>query len=151
MTRPPALDFAHLHSLTGPYGTYEHAEFSSPRAEHGYCTDDVSRVLRVASRELEPDDDLVWLARSSLDFLAAAQDRDGRFRNRRRRSGSWFGPHTTEDCWGRAIWALGTCFARTTSERPARPSRCGSSSGPLNSARGGRARWRSRPSAPPRS
>ncbi len=107
------LDYSHLHALTGPYGTFEHAQFASPRVKHGYCTDDVARVLLVASREPHPDADLIWLARSSLDFLAAAQGRDGRFRNRRRASGSWSGPHTTEDCWGRALWALGTAAARS--------------------------------------
>ena len=69
------LDYSHLHALTGPYGTFEHAQFASPRVKHGYCTDDVARVLLVASREPHPDADLIWLARSSLDFLAAAQPR----------------------------------------------------------------------------
>ena len=35
------LNYSHLHALSGPYGTFEHAEIARPRVEHGYCTDDV--------------------------------------------------------------------------------------------------------------
>jgi hypothetical protein len=109
----PEPRFSHLHSLTGPHGTYEHAEHAFARIEHGYCTDDVARVLLVASREPDPDADLLALARSSLSFLKAAQSRSGKFRNRRHSGGSWSGPRTADDCWGRALWALGTTFARS--------------------------------------
>ncbi len=113
MISAPEPRFSHLHSLTGPHGTYEHAEHAFARVEHGYCTDDVARVLLVASREPDPDADLVALARSSLSFLDAAQSRTGKFWNRRHSGGSWSGPRTADDCWGRALWALGTTFARS--------------------------------------
>jgi hypothetical protein len=45
-----------------------------------------------------------------MRFLAAAQGRDGQFRNRRSETGSWSGPFVSEDCWGRAIWALGSAI-----------------------------------------
>ena len=47
----PAPDFGHLYSMTDERGTFEHALFSEPRPEHGYCTDDMARVLVVATRE----------------------------------------------------------------------------------------------------
>ncbi|MDE3065438.1 MAG: glycosyltransferase [Acidobacteriota bacterium] len=112
----PEPRFSHLHSLTGPHGTFEHAEYTFARVEHGYCTDDVSRVLLVASREPDPDSDLIALASSSLDFLSHAQGRTGKFRNRRDADGSWSGPRTADDCWGRAMWALGTTVARSPRE-----------------------------------
>ena len=39
--------FAHLDSLTDHFGTFEHARHAEARPEHGYCTDDVARVLLV--------------------------------------------------------------------------------------------------------
>jgi len=106
-------NFSHLLSLSGPLGTFEHAEHTVARPEHGYCTDDVARALIVATREPYPDDDVVELARSSLRFLQAAQSANGHFRNRRRSTGTWFGASTSDDWWGRALWALGTTIARS--------------------------------------
>ena len=49
---PPS--FAHLERMTDDCATFEHADHASPRREHGYCTDDMARVLVVTSREPEP-------------------------------------------------------------------------------------------------
>jgi hypothetical protein len=116
VTRVPRPDFSHLFSLSGPFGTFEHADHARPRVEHGYCTDDVARVLLVSSREDEPTLELRQLATSSLEFLRGAQGSDGRFKNRRTASGVWRGVATDEDCWGRAVWSLGTAIARSTDE-----------------------------------
>ncbi len=113
MIEVPQPNFDHLVALTGPYGTYEHADRTNPRVEHGYCTDDVARVLLVLERERDLSPVLSDLATSSLEFLALAQSSDGRFRNRRLASGEWRGPTSAEDCWGRAVWALGTTIARS--------------------------------------
>ena len=82
MIEVPQPNFDHLVALTGPYGTYEHADRTNPRVEHGYCTDDVARVLLVLERERDLSPVLSDLATSSLEFLALAQSSDGRFRNR---------------------------------------------------------------------
>ncbi len=111
MTRAPSPDYTHLLALSGPYGTFEHADHSRPRVEHGYCTDDVARVLLVTSREVAPSVELHQLAGSSLEFLRSAQGPDGRFKNRRTSSGEWLGVPTDDDCWGRALWSLGTVIA----------------------------------------
>ena len=111
-----APNFSHLLSMTDENGTFEHADHAEPRREHGYCTDDVARVLLVVAREPSAHPDLVKLARSSQEFLTASQSSDGASRNRRSASGEWFGPFTTEDCWGRSIWAFGTAAARSTDE-----------------------------------
>jgi hypothetical protein len=112
MTRP-APDVAHLVELTDSRGTFEHALFTQPRREHGYCTDDMARVLVVATREPDPPSALHRLAGISLRFLAAAQDLDGAYRNRMDRAGRWEDEPTTEDCWGRAVWGLGTAAAHS--------------------------------------
>jgi len=116
MKRTPQPDFTHLLSLSGPHGTFEHAEFTEARVEHGYCTDDVARVLLVTSRESEPSFEVGELARKSLSFLSDAQGLDGRIKNRRAESGAWLGPRTNEDCWGRSIWSFGTAIARSSDE-----------------------------------
>jgi hypothetical protein len=109
----PLPDFTHLLSLSGPHGTFEHADHATARVEHGYCTDDVARVLLVTSRESAPSADVSGLAQSSLEFLRDAQSVDGRMKNRRTATGAWLGPATDDDCWGRAVWSLGTVIARS--------------------------------------
>ncbi len=104
----PLPNFAHLLLLSGPFGTFEHAEFDAPRLEHGYCTDDVARVLIVLAREPALSDELRALARTSYHFLRSAQSADGTFRNRRDLRGVFIGASTNHDWWGRAMWALGT-------------------------------------------
>ena len=89
-------------------GTFEHAELTEPRREHGYCTDDVARVLVVTTREPHPDRAVKDLVARSLRFLEDAQDLDGRWRNRMDERGRWTGGHAVDDCWGRALWGLGT-------------------------------------------
>jgi hypothetical protein len=112
VTAPTAL--RHLVAMTDRYGTFEHAEQAKPRREHGYCVDDMARVLLVASREPEASPVSLELARRSLRFLAEAQGATGRIRNRRSADGRWHGRRGVEDCWGRSVWALGTAAAAST-------------------------------------
>ncbi|MBU6495733.1 MAG: glycosyltransferase [Acidobacteria bacterium] len=113
----PTVSFEHLHALSGPLGTFEHCEGREPRVEHGYCTDDVARVLLACLREPQPDSEVLDLASRSLDFLHGAQDARGRFVNRRQTTGQWMGRATNEDCWGRAVWALGLASVRGRDEQ----------------------------------
>ncbi len=108
----PAPPFRHLLRLTDHFGLLEHAEGIVPRHEHGYCVDDVARGLVVVCRERSPGDELVTLARRYLYFLAQAQAPDGRFRNRLGYDRRWKDVPGTRDCWGRALWGLGTAAAR---------------------------------------
>ncbi|MBJ7338759.1 glycosyltransferase [Mycolicibacterium sp.] len=108
MTRTPVPRFDHLLYLTDERGTFEHALLSEPRPEHGYCTDDMARVLVVASREPEPAPAVQWLTRLAMSFLGEAQAPDGSYRNRMDAAGRWLDEPTVEDCWGRSIWGLGT-------------------------------------------
>ena len=54
--------FDHLIRMTDQNGTFEHARFAEPRPEHGYCTDDMARVLVVAARQPQPSSDVNRLA-----------------------------------------------------------------------------------------
>jgi hypothetical protein len=109
----PDPPFQHLLRLTDHIGLLEHAEGPTPRLEHGYCVDDVARGLVAVCREPEPRHELVVLARRYLYFLAQAQAPDGRFRNRLGYDRRWHGEPGTHDCWGRALWGLGTAAARS--------------------------------------
>ena len=107
----PDPDFRHLVHMTDERGTFEHALFSEPRPEHGYCSDDMARVLVVATRERTSTPALHNLAKISLRFLLDALDAQGKCRNRMNQAGDWEDRPAVEDCWGRTIWGLGTAAA----------------------------------------
>jgi hypothetical protein len=109
----PEPDFGHLVSMTDARGTFEHALFSEPRPEHGYCSDDMARVLVVATREQRPARAMRNLAMLSLTFLQDALDSQGKCRNRMNRSGTWEDSPALDDCWGRTIWGLGTAASHS--------------------------------------
>ena len=109
MTLP---SFGHVLSMTDDIGMFEHADHDVPRREHGYCVDDVARLLIVAVREPDDSQPVRELARTAFRFLAASQNATGRTRNRRAANGHWHGRHTVEDCWGRSVWAFGTAARR---------------------------------------
>ena len=110
-TPPPKFD--HLLRLTDRRGTFEHACLTEPVPEHGYCTDDVARVLVVATREPGPEPTLNGLAGVALRFLDEAQAPTGACRNRMDSTGRWVDQPTLDDCWGRCIWGLGTAAAHS--------------------------------------
>jgi hypothetical protein len=105
--------FGHLLRMTDHRATYEHALLTEPRREHGYCTDDMARVLVVATREPETPGVLNGLAGKALRFLNDAQSYDGACRNRMDKTGRWTDQPTTDDHWGRCIWGLGTAAAHS--------------------------------------
>jgi hypothetical protein len=111
MSHPPP-PFRHLQRMTDSIGLLEHAEGIVPRHEHGYCVDDVARGLVVVCRELSPSQDIITMGRRYLYFLAQAQAADGKFHNRLGYDRHWHDQPGTEDCWGRALWGLGTAAAR---------------------------------------
>ena len=104
----PSARFDHLRRMTDHRGLWEHARYTTPRIEHGYCTDDNARALIVASRQPDPSPDLVELAGVYLAFLRDAQLPNGGFHNRRSPNGSWTDEVGSDDSQGRALWALGS-------------------------------------------
>ncbi|MEO3761652.1 glycosyltransferase [Mycobacterium sp. B14F4] len=111
-TSPPPV-FDHLMRLTDRRGTMEHACFAEPLPEHGYCTDDVARVLVVTTRDQGGDRALDGLAGLSLRFLNEAQSLTGPCHNRMDHEGNWTDEPALEDAWGRCLWGLGTAAAHS--------------------------------------
>ena len=112
----PEPSFEHIVRLTDQHGTFEHADHTTPRPEHGYCTDDMARLLVVTSREPNRDIVVEGLQLAALRFVIDAQAPQGSCRNRMSSDGRWHGPWVTEDCWGRSLWGLGTAAARAENQ-----------------------------------
>ena len=108
--------FSHLLALSDAGGLFEHALHDVPRPEHGYCIDDESRALVVLCREQDLDDDLLALARRCLALVADAITADGLCHNRHDATGAWTDDAGLDDCWGRALWALGYAAAHAPAE-----------------------------------
>ncbi|GAA2533536.1 glycosyltransferase [Mycolicibacterium diernhoferi] len=110
---PITVRFDHLLRISDQHGTFEHALGAEPRREHGYCTDDMARVLVVTSRQPEPDATVRALERVAVRFLDEAQAYSGGCRNRMDVNGRWTDSYALEDCWGRCLWGLGTAAAHS--------------------------------------
>ena len=107
--------FDHLERLTDDRGVFEHALFTVPRREHGYCVDDAARGLIVACRE--PDHGPARrLARTYLAFVLDALHPAGTCHNRMAADGQWRDEAAVGDWWGRALWGLGV--AATSAQTP---------------------------------
>ncbi|MBB3605378.1 hypothetical protein FHT40_005062 [Mycolicibacterium sp. BK556] len=109
----PIPVFEHLLRMTDHRGTFEHGCLDQPRPEHGYCTDDMARVLVVAAREPDAIGEVNRLAGVALRFLGDAQALTGACRNRMNVAGNWMDDPSLDDCWGRCLWGLGTAVARS--------------------------------------
>jgi glycosyltransferase involved in cell wall biosynthesis len=113
----PEINLDHLSLMTDQTGMLQHAAFSVPRYEDGYCLDDNARALLVtALLEDEGTDQgkaVRVIASRYLAFVSYAFDRaSGRFRNFMSYSRCWVEACGSEDSHGRAIWALGTAVGR---------------------------------------
>lgn len=110
VTRLPQPDFGHLRALTDRLGVWEHAAFSNPRQDHGFCTDDNARALVVVNRQAAISGGLTDLAATYLGFVLEARTPEG-FHNRRDLRGAWTDTVGGDDCQGRAWWGLGTAYS----------------------------------------
>jgi len=115
----PELKLNHLSRMTDSTGVFQHAVFSVPNFSQGYCTDDNARAfaLAVLLGELGEDPERVRaLATTCAAFLHHAFDREMlRFRNFLSFDRRWIDEQGSEDCHGRALWALGVCVGRSPS------------------------------------
>jgi hypothetical protein len=103
--------------MTDSTGVFQHAVFSVPNFSEGYCTDDNARafVLAVLLGELGQDPESVrTLATTSAAFLHHAFDlKTKRFHNHLGFDRRWLDEQGSEDCQGRALWALGIGVGRS--------------------------------------
>jgi glycosyltransferase involved in cell wall biosynthesis len=114
----PALNLDHLHRLTDDTGMLQHATFAVPNYAEGYTTDDNARalVLTILLEQLGQAEPLANnnLASRYLAFLGhALNPANGRFRNLLSYARTWSDAEGSEDCHGRALWALGTVLGRS--------------------------------------
>jgi glycosyltransferase involved in cell wall biosynthesis len=115
----PELKLSHLSRMTDSTGVFQHAIFSVPNFSQGYCTDDNARAfaLAVLLGELGEDPERVRaLETTCAAFLHYAFNREKRrFRNFLSFDRRWLDEQGSEDCHGRALWALGVCVGRSPS------------------------------------
>ena len=114
----PDFNLAHLRRLTDDTGVLQHARYSVPRYEDGYCLDDNARALLLMATLVDAGTDeritVNALAGRYLAFVSHAFNRDtGRFRNFMSYTRAWTEERGSEDSHGRAVWALGTVVGRS--------------------------------------
>jgi glycosyltransferase involved in cell wall biosynthesis len=113
----PEIDLRHVRALSDDTGILQHAVFSIPRYEDGYCLDDNARALLLMTLLEEAGTEepaaVRALASRYLGFVNYAFDRpSGRFRNFLSYGRQWLEPLGSEDSQGRALWALGAVVGR---------------------------------------
>ena len=113
----PELNLDHLYHMTDSTGIFQHASLTAPNPAEGYCTDDNARALILAGLlgELEEAPKRVRaLTTTYAAFLEYAfNPRTKRFRNFLDVNRRWLDEQGSEDCHGRAIWALGSAVAHS--------------------------------------
>jgi glycosyltransferase involved in cell wall biosynthesis len=122
----PELKLSHLNRLTDDTGMLQHAIFTIPNYGEGYTTDDNARALILKVLLAQPGNNVLGRANSAtpdtpldassryLSFLEHAfNPATGRFRNFLGYDRRWHEAEGSEDCHGRAIWALGTVLGRS--------------------------------------
>jgi glycosyltransferase involved in cell wall biosynthesis len=114
----PDLKLDHLSQMTDSTGILQHAVFTVPNFSEGYCTDDNARafILTVLLDELGEDEELGRAVGTTCGaFLHHAFDaRKNRFHNFMGFDRRWIDEQGSEDCHGRALWALGMGVGRST-------------------------------------
>lgn len=113
----PDLRFEHLLQMTDSTGIIQHATYTVPNFQEGYCLDDNARalVLTVLLEELGLDTiELQRAATTYAAFLNYAFDiPTERFRNFLSFDRHWMEDAGSDDSVGRAAWAVGACIGRT--------------------------------------
>ncbi len=112
----PELKLDHLFRMSDSTGIFQHASFTVPNFAEGYCTDDDARALVLAmmlQRLGQDSPRLSERAATYAAFLNHAFDRErGRFHNFMSFDRRWLEEVGSEDCHGRALWALGLCVGQ---------------------------------------
>lgn len=114
----PPLNLAHLRRLTDSTGMIQHATYSVPNYDEGYCVDDNARgvvlcVLLEGMGEPVAEEARELCARYLAFLNHAFNPETGRFRNFLSYERSWLEEAGSDDCHARAMWALGTAAGRS--------------------------------------
>lgn len=106
----PNVRLDHLYAMSDDTGLLQHATYATPYRAHGYCTDDNARALIVAAMTWSLFKDqavLPYLGRYLAFLHFSLPDGGGRFRNFMTYDRRWHDQDGSDDCQGRALWALG--------------------------------------------
>jgi glycosyltransferase involved in cell wall biosynthesis len=128
LNRLPALNLGHLNRLTDDTGMLQHAIFTVANRGEGYASDDNARalILAVSLEQMDKAElDTTGAATSGaitpglsslyLSFMEHAfNPARNRFRNFLGYDRRWHEDAGSEDCHGRAVWALGTVLGRSS-------------------------------------
>jgi glycosyltransferase involved in cell wall biosynthesis len=114
----PELRLDHLVRMTDDTGIIQHATFTVPARRTGYCVDDNARALMVAleAERLASSEQTSQLVTRYLGFLHFAQAEDGGFSNLMSYDRTLDLDSESDDCLGRALWALGTVVLKATDD-----------------------------------
>ncbi|EDN71268.1 Mannosyltransferase [Beggiatoa sp. PS] len=112
----PPIKLDHLKTMTDDTGIFQHAIYTIPNLDHGYCTDDNARALVVAvMRKKYLVNNIAWFESLSSRYLSflhhAFNTETGRFRNFMNYSRQWMEEVGSEDSHGRAVLGLGRSIA----------------------------------------
>jgi glycosyltransferase involved in cell wall biosynthesis len=114
----PPLKLDHLTHMTDDTGILQHAHFTIPNYQEGYCIDDNARALIVSTllAELElGNGQSLALSTRYLAFIAYAfNSTTGRFRNFMDYQRHWLEENGSDDSHGRTLWSLGTVIGRSS-------------------------------------
>ena len=117
-TELPEINLEHLGTMTDDTGILQHAVFTVPSCEKGYCLDDNARALLLMAiiEDAGTEDRRVvrTLASRYLAFVHHAFNPERRrFRNFMSYSRRWTEDVGSEDSHGRALWALGSVLGHS--------------------------------------
>lgn len=118
-TELPEVNLDHLRQMTDQTGILQHATFNVPSYRHGYCLDDNARALLLTTLAEDSGSNQPKLIRGLASrYLAfvnyAFEPKSRRFRNFMSYSRTWTEQPGSEDCHGRALWALGSVVGRSS-------------------------------------
>jgi glycosyltransferase involved in cell wall biosynthesis len=130
LNRLPDLKLDHIDALTDDTGVLQHAIFTVPNRGEGHTTDDNARALiftvmleRVGKNQPQkngaekPNLPVANFSGRYLSFLEHGfNPATGRFRNFLGYDRRWNEAAGSEDCHGRAVWALGTVLGRSSDQ-----------------------------------
>ena len=114
----PDLCLDHLVRMTDDTGIIQHAAYSVPARSTGYCVDDNARALIVAvhADRIHGGAETRALVTLYLSYLHGSQLPDGTFRNFMSYERILDSAPASDDCIGRAIWALGVTATLAANE-----------------------------------
>jgi len=113
---PLKVNLSHLYSMSDDVGVMQHGMYNMPRRSDGYCTDDNARALILVLNlsEDSPSCNLSALEKTYLSFIAHAFESEHQtFHNFMGFDRRWLDEVGSNDCQGRAVWALGHVAAKT--------------------------------------